>query len=79
MNHKHDCESCKFVKSMTLEKRQVDWYVCKSVLGFTVVGRYGSNGPEYWSLPIEVLKSIPAEQGSIMAREARKIIEELGL
>lgn len=49
----HDCDSCVFVATIG----ENDWYVCpplKDGLGGSVVARYGSDGPQYWSRPLDL-------------------------
>jgi len=44
--HQHDCTNCRYLGSTHSRTEQTDWYVCTS----SVVGRYGSDGPAYWSM-----------------------------
>jgi hypothetical protein len=48
----HDCNHCKFLRTMSVEGVDYDWYECpdNASPGFsTIVARYGNDGPEYWS------------------------------
>ena len=49
--HQHDCDACEYVDSY----QGVDWYVCPDK---SVVGRRSSDGPDYWSMPIDMLQSV---------------------
>ena len=42
---KHDCDRCRFLGSTIGGGRMTDLYVC----GETLIARYGSDGPEYYS------------------------------
>lgn len=43
---KHDCESCYFVKNVD----GYDVYLCNG----TIIARYGNDGPDYASMPINM-------------------------
>jgi hypothetical protein len=57
--HSHDCGTCRYVRSTSRGGRVVDWYVCSgasaSPLDGSVIGRYGSDGGDYWSMPVAVI------------------------
>lgn len=57
--YEHSCESCQFVTRRRVAGETVDWYICKgsasSSLNGTILGRYGNEPHEYWSMPISVL------------------------
>ena len=46
--YKHDCKTCKFIKTKTINNTLYDVYKCNE----SYVARYGSDGPEYTSIPI---------------------------
>lgn len=59
--HIHDCNDCTFHGTQTIQGRAVDFYTCDD----TVIGRYGSDGPEYWS----TLASICVRDAEFFERE----------
>lgn len=62
MTYEHDCKDCKFVAVVALDGGLVDCYVCSRVgpLGRSVILRYGSRPPQYWSSPINQIRKINA-------------------
>ena len=46
----HDCEACKYLGSITMDEMIYACYFCDKSIQ-TYVGRYGSHGDEYISLP----------------------------
>ncbi len=54
--HAHDCAECVFMFSDRAEGGPVDLYVCPKQLGglLTIVCRFGSDGPDYFSGPPEM-------------------------
>ena len=48
----HDCDQCKYAGSMFHENKTFDWYVCND----SVVARFGDDGPEYWSMPKDMVE-----------------------
>ena len=51
----HDCTACKYLGS-THGLRHIDWYRCND----TVIGRFSSDGPDYFSTTIDLLDRIAA-------------------
>ena len=49
----HDCGSCKYKGSMHSDRGVFDWYVCND----SVIARYGDDGPEYWSMPTDMVNN----------------------
>ena len=47
----HDCENCKYLGSMHLSRGTADWYECSD----SVVARMGDDGPDYWSMPKDIV------------------------
>lgn len=61
--HEHHCLGCVYLGSIQVEGHgQVDWYRCGNGNG-TLLGRYGSDGPEYWSMPERIIETAIKEQG----------------
>ena len=61
--HTHDCDACIFLGNLSVIcgdiSKRYDIYLCASAMGGPdVVARYGSDGPEYRSVPLEVLNSM---------------------
>lgn len=52
---KHDCAKCRYLGSTLFTSEVKDWYVCGDEAHKTVIARHGDDGPEYWSVPTEVL------------------------
>lgn len=48
---RHDCPQCVPLGTFTFH----DLYFCQGILGGTVLARYGNDGPEYLSTPVEIL------------------------
>ncbi len=69
----HDCDNCQFVWSVG----EMDWYVCDRTkiphdihggdpLFTNIVGRYGSDGPEYYSTWVSGFGHTPkSEEGAV--------------
>lgn len=55
---KHDCNVCKYLGSMFVLSDTLDWYTCGVDFQKTVIARYGDDGPEYWSKPVNILRSV---------------------
>lgn len=55
--HEHDCNKCEYVTSVFMDGGIWDWYVCRT----SVIGRYGSDGPAYWSSDISTITRLLAE------------------
>ena len=51
--HKHDCEDCILLGVDGVH----DFYFCKNCDGGTLISRYGSGGPDYRSMPVELIKA----------------------
>ena len=80
--HTNDCKRCQYLHSETLEGQTVDWYRCPkrggTNIGDSIIGRFGSEGPEYWSMPASVIESVEERDwaGSSYMKSARKIVAE---
>lgn len=48
---KHDCDQCTYLGSMHMHNHTSDWYVCSR----TVLARRGDDGPDYWSMPTDMV------------------------
>jgi len=57
--YEHGCESCQFLTRRRVAGESVDWYVCKgkagSSLNGTLLGRFGNEPHEYWSVPVSII------------------------
>ena len=53
----HDCEKCTYLGQTTYSDKLYDLYVCEEEgsLGPTLIARYGSDGPEYTSMPAKLV------------------------
>lgn len=47
----HDCKRCQFIGKY----EKMDLYVCNQVTGPSVILRYGDEGSEYMSYPLQIL------------------------
>ena len=54
---KHDCNKCEYLGSMVVTGNMLDWYTCGTGFNKTVIARRGDDGPEYWSMPVDVMRS----------------------
>jgi hypothetical protein len=62
--HTHDCNCCEYHGTVKDSSGQfVDLYTCR---GVTAVVRYGSDGPEYTSMPLALLKEGGEIAGSML-------------
>ena len=52
----HDCDRCRFLGTAILMGRTFDYYFCKDIAEGTIIARYGSDGPEYSSSLIHLVK-----------------------
>ena len=48
----HDCDCCTFLGSVVQDEQWHDLYTCRG----SAIIRYGDNGPEYYSAPIDMAK-----------------------
>jgi hypothetical protein len=59
--HQHDCARCRFLGRVRINFRDVDWYHCPGIMGGSVIGRYGSAGPDYWSAPVDAVARMDSD------------------
>ena len=64
----HDCQKCSYLGSRPVGTDPVDWYWCPGARGGSVVGRYGNEGAEYWSLPAHLLSDCMGDSYADIAR-----------
>ena len=76
--YRHDCTWCVFLGTEEIEGRPVDWYHCPgksggpgSALGGTMVGRKSNRGADYWSCPVDVLRTADLISPMLRAAVAR--------
>lgn len=55
---KHDCPKCEYLGSMVVTGNMLDWYTCGVDFQKTVIARHGDDGPEYWSMPVNIMRSV---------------------
>ena len=48
---KHDCPACTYIGSMHMHNHTSDWYVCSD----SVIARRSDEGPDYWSMPTDMV------------------------
>jgi hypothetical protein len=53
----HDCGRCKYLGSMVVTGDTLDWYTCGTGFNKTVIARRGDDGPDYWSMPVDIMRS----------------------
>lgn len=84
--HEHDCDACKFVETYELLGQDgmtvhtVDLYYCgsrTSGLGSSIIQRFSSDGPDYWSMPASLVPDpdLKARYWGDIAEERRPHIE----
>lgn len=72
----HDCDKCRYLESDYVEGHEmVDWYVCVDHFKASLIGRYGSDGPDYWSMPVSLITHVNAESGTPMIQQALLVKE----
>jgi hypothetical protein len=75
--YRHDCSTCTFVQNLTVDGTIYDVYRCAGPLTSTWIARYNDEGPGYWSMPWEVLRTIPKDNDSTkLLKEMQRIAEE---
>ena len=75
--HKHNCESCKHIKTVN----NVDWYHCPKCDGGTLVGRRSDEPSDYWSMTVGIIKRWEDEKydGTEFCKMAQQIVKENNL
>lgn len=68
----HDCKRCRFVDSITVDEIPYDWYLCGAD---SIIGRYGDEGPAYWSAPVAMIPTM-ATFGSRLATVAAGLLSK---
>lgn len=55
----HDCQTCVFIGRVNMagEERDAYYHHSKASFASTVILRYGSEGPDYWSCAVDMLKT----------------------
>lgn len=66
----HNCTNCVFLTTTSHDEDNIDWYFCKEngSLGGSLLGRFGHEPWEYWSMPSKAL--IADHLGSRFHQEA---------
>ena len=54
--HSHDCTNCKYLGTVYIESKEIDFYYCLST--GSVVGRLSSEPDDYWSAPATSLDTM---------------------
>lgn len=55
--HAHDCNSCAYLgTAIFYGDKTFDFWVCNGAAGPTLVCRWSSNGPDYFSCPVRVAR-----------------------
>ena len=68
----HDCDRCLFLGQLG----DRDWYYCaEQIGGGSVIGRYSSDGPDYWSMPLNMIKAYNGIESSSII-DAKQIVKE---
>lgn len=73
--HQHDCQRCRYLGHTRIDNHEVDVYHCPDSDGGSMVLRYGSEGPEYWSMLVGLLRQA-SDYGSTRATAALEALEE---
>lgn len=68
----HDCDKCRFLGQLNTDAGSYDLYHCQAaLLGGSLIARYGSDGPEYMSVPFDMASSTkmaPLQVAAILAK-----------
>lgn len=57
--HRHNCGRCVFLGIYLVEEMgMTDLYFCSNEYGGSILSRWGSNPPEYWSMPVCVVGDV---------------------
>jgi hypothetical protein len=75
--HTHDCRSCIFIASIYMGSENYDAYVCVG-RDPSVILRYGSEGPDYWSSPMSMVDRIAGPLG-MFSDPSRVTMSGMGL
>ena len=78
--YRHDCSTCEFIETITVEGTKYDVYRCEQKgfrPGSSWLARYDDAGPNYWSMPWDVLRSSSLEQATPLMREVSRIACEI--
>lgn len=57
----HDCNHCQYLGSATISGKDWDFYAHESKSSVDLIWRYGSEGPDYGSSPIEYISGLSPE------------------
>lgn len=80
--HEHDCDACEYLGTCTLYGKETDWYYCPPAPDGagssieekgTMVARYSSEGPDYWSSPIAMILRIGPQDKTTLYYPTAKI------
>lgn len=56
--HTHDCDKCRFITATYSDHGETyDWYICGPSNSLSIIGRYGNDGPSYWSMDLATLEA----------------------
>lgn len=55
-NFKHDCDACIYLGSFEHETGKQDTYFCHNRYGGSIICRHGNEGPDYGSMPVDVIE-----------------------
>ena len=65
-NFQHDCNECKFLGTINNNLENVDCYYCEtSITGSTLIARFSGNGPDYSSMPVNMLRELIHSQHKV--------------
>ena len=62
--YRHDCSTCKFIQNLTVDGTIYDVYRCPGPRTAIWVARYDDEGSGYWSMPWDILKTVPKDSDS---------------
>lgn len=71
--YQHDCDNCRFMAHADGK----DWYVCAPVAHGrgSVIGRFGNDGPEFWSMSADMVRSNDLRSFDVKSGKASVMIE----
>lgn len=66
--YKHHCVHCVFIGPGAVEKKAVDWYICRQFSDPHIVCRFSTNS--YWERAVDQI----GDKNSVFSLEASKVV-----
>lgn len=79
----HDCATCRYITSFEVDGARYDAYVCNgqaaSALDPTYLARFGNEPHEYWSMPLDILKTTDPAVGTPLLRKMQELARQVAI